>query len=115
MSYGTPPPPPGYGAPTYGAVPPQHRQAVTVLVLGILGLALCQVLGIPAWIMGNRVVREIDASGGAVGGRGLAQAGRICGIIATVFLALALLLVLGIAVFGTVVTSSFSDTQSSVG
>ena len=108
MSYGTPPPPPGYGAPMYGT-PPNHPKAVTVLVLGILGLVACGVLGIPAWIMGNGVLREIDASHGALGGRGLVQAGRICGIVATVLLGLSLLLVvafLGLAVVGGLASSN---------
>jgi uncharacterized membrane protein YjgN (DUF898 family) len=95
-----PPPPPGqppygggyppnqYGAPPLGGyVPPDHHQAVTVLILGILGLVLCQVISPFAWVMGNRVVREIDASNGQVGGRGTANAGRICGIVGTFLLA----------------------------
>jgi hypothetical protein len=84
MSYGTPPPPPGYGAPQYAAAPPHHPRAVLILVLGILSLVCCGlVTGIAAWIMGNSALREIDASGGAIGGRGMVQAGRICGIIGT--------------------------------
>ena len=106
MSYGTPPPPPGYGAPSYGSAKPNHPKAVTVLVLGILGLAMCQLFGVAAWIIGNGVLREIDASGGAVGGRGLAQAGRICGIVATILLGLALLLVLGVAALGSAFTTA---------
>jgi hypothetical protein len=109
MSYGTPPPPtsaqPGYG----GYIPrPNHPQAVTVLVLGILGLVACGVLGIPAWVMGNRVLREIDASHGAVDGRGMVQAGRICGIVATVMLAFGVLMLvgfLGLFVVGGIATS----------
>jgi len=80
-----PAPPPPYGP------QPSHPQATTVLVFGILGLVLCQILGPVAWVMGNRVVSEIDASGGAMGGRDSANAGRICGIIATVLLAVSLL------------------------
>ena len=36
------------------------------------------------WVMGNRVVQEIDGAGGAMGGRDLANIGRILGIIGTV-------------------------------
>jgi hypothetical protein len=56
-----------------------------------------------AWVMGNRVVREIDAARGAVGGRSTADAGRVCGIIGTVLLAFSgvlLLLFLLLAVGG---------------
>ncbi len=94
MSYGAPPPP-AYQPPA------NHPQATTVLVLGILGLVLCQVLGPFAWMMGNRVVAEIDASGGAYGGRDSATIGRILGIVATVLLVLTILgaiLVLGLVV-----------------
>jgi hypothetical protein len=94
MSYGTPPPPPGYGAPSYG--PPPHPQTATILVLGILSLVFCGILGIPAWVMGNRALREIDASGGALGGRSQVQAGRVCGIVATVLLMLAVVFLIGL-------------------
>lgn len=103
-AWSPPPPPPygqpapqAYGQPGYGqgyppyAMAPDHQQATTVLVLGILGLLLCQVLSPFAWVMGNRVVREIDASNGALGGRSSANAGRICGIIGTVLIGLAIL------------------------
>ena len=85
-------PPNQYGAPPYGGfVPPDHHQAVTVLILGILGLVLCQLISPFAWVMGNRVVGEIDASGGQLGGRSTANAGRICGIVGTVLFGLGLL------------------------
>jgi uncharacterized membrane protein YjgN (DUF898 family) len=95
----TPPPgqppfvPPGqYGAPPYAFLPPEHREATTVLILGILGLVLCQVISPFAWVMGNRVIAEIDASNGQVGGRSQANAGRICGIVGTVLIGLGLLI-----------------------
>ena len=84
-------PPDHYGRPPYGTVgPPDHQQAILVLILGILGLAMCPVLGPVAWVMGNRVVAEIDASGGQVGGRSTANVGRILGIVETGLMALAL-------------------------
>ncbi len=57
-----------------------------MLVLGILSLVLCQLLGPVAWIMGKNALKEIDASGGGIGGRGNVKVGYICGIIATVLL-----------------------------
>jgi hypothetical protein len=93
----TPPPYGGYPAPPY--FPPRdHPSSTTVLVLGIVGLVACQVVSPFAWTMGNRVVREIDASGGQLGGRSAANAGRICGIIGTVLLGLSVLLLLGFLV-----------------
>jgi hypothetical protein len=88
--YGSPPQYP-YGPPPVGFGAPDHRQASTVLVLGILGLVLCQVISPFAWVMGNRVVHEIDASGGQLGGRTQANAGRICGIIGTCLLGASIL------------------------
>jgi uncharacterized membrane protein YjgN (DUF898 family) len=102
------PPQPPYGPPTYYSQP-DHPQATTVLVLGILGLLLCQILSPVAWVMGNRVVGEIDASMGQVGGRSSANAGRICGIVGTLMMIgglvlLVLLLVLGVAISTTAVS-----------
>lgn len=78
----------------YYGPPPDHPDATTALVLGILGLVLCQLLSPFAWASGSRVVAEIDASRGSYGGRGLANAGRICGIIGTVMMAIGLVFVL---------------------
>lgn len=113
MSYGTPPPP-GYGNPPQGypQLPPNHPQATTILVLGILGLVACGFLGIPAWVMGNRALREIDASGGALGGRGQVQAGRICGIVATVFLILIIVAVIAFLVLAVIVGGTTSSSVS---
>jgi uncharacterized membrane protein YjgN (DUF898 family) len=80
------------GAPPYGFGAPEHPQATTVLILGILGLVLCQVISPFAWVMGNRVVAEIDASNGQLGGRSQASAGRICGIVGTFLIGLSLLI-----------------------
>lgn len=70
----------------------EDSQATTVLVLGILALVLCQVLGPIAWVMGNKELAGIDAGLRPPQNRGTAQAGRILGIISTVFL------IIGIAV-----------------
>lgn len=83
--------------PRYQVIP-DHPQATTVLVLGILGLVLCGVIAPFAWSMGNRVQAEIDASHGATGGRSSANAGRIMGIIGTVLLIVYALFV--VAMFG---------------
>jgi hypothetical protein len=101
-----PTPPPGqppygeyqpnqYGQPPMGGYAPQdHQQALLVLILGILGLVMCQFISPVAWVMGNRVVAEIDASGGQIGGRSTANAGRICGIIGTLLIGLGLVVVI---------------------
>lgn len=60
-----------------------HR-GTTILVLGILGLILCGPLGIAAWIMGSNDLKAMDAGTMDPAGRSNTNAGKICGIIATV-------------------------------
>jgi hypothetical protein len=87
---GYPYPPPGYGYPQHGApmqYAPDHPQATTVLVIGIVGIVVCGGLLSPiAWVMGKRALNEIEAAHGQIGGRGAAQAGYILGIIGTCLL-----------------------------
>jgi hypothetical protein len=80
----------------------EDSQATTILVLGILGLVLCQVLGPFAWVMGNKELAGIDAGRRAPENRGTAQAGRILGIISTVLMVIGvglLLVLLAVGVF----------------
>ena len=104
-------PPPGYGPPAYGGYgppAPNHPQATTVLILGILGLVLCGIIGPFAWVMGNRVVGEIDASGGRWGGRSEANIGRVLGIVVTLLMIAAFVLVVLVFVFGGLIAAGFS-------
>lgn len=91
---------------------PNHPQATTALVLGLVGLIGGCLCGLPllaapfAWAIGARARREIAASHGQLGGAGNAQAGFVMGIIGTVLLVLAvigvvLLVVVGLATEGT--------------
>jgi hypothetical protein len=92
-----PPPPPQSGSPygsPYGGMPQSHPQGTVILVLGILGLLICGPLGIAAWVMGNNAIAEIDRNPAGYSNRGQVQAGRICGIIATVLWAIGVLVVL---------------------
>ena len=57
-----------------------HRGAI-VLVLGILGIVVCFITGIIAWVMGNKDLSAMRAGTMDPSGEGLTQAGRICGII----------------------------------
>jgi hypothetical protein len=76
-----------------------HR-GTTILVLGILGLVLCGPLGIAAWIMGNGDLREMDAGTMDPSGRGNTNAGRICGMIATILMILAALALVAVFALG---------------
>ena len=70
-----------------------HRGTL-VLVLGILGLVICQICGVIAWILANGDLKEMDAGRMDPSGRSNTQAGKICGIIATVMMCLGLVLTL---------------------
>lgn len=95
---------PQYGQPAYGgypAPPPaNHGGALASMIVGIASLVLgCTagigLLGSPvAWWLGAKAKREIDASQGQLGGRGMAQTGFILGIIGTVLLVLAIAVVI---------------------
>ena len=101
-NYGQQPPPPPYGYQQYGGVSQaQHPQGTTILVLGILGLVVCSPLGIAAWVMGNKAMREINADPNTTyTNRGQVNAGRICGIVATCLLILGLVIVVIAAIAG---------------
>jgi uncharacterized membrane protein YidH (DUF202 family) len=75
-----------------------HRGAV-VLVLGILGIVVCFICGIIAWVMGNGDLREMNAGIMDPSGRGLTQAGKICGMISVILTIVALCIWLVIMMF----------------
>ena len=77
------PPQPAYAQP-YGGSPPNAPGAVTALVLGILGLVICSICAPFAWNQGLKAERTIAAEPGRYGGKGMATAGKILGIIGTV-------------------------------
>ena len=57
-----------------------------ILVFGVLGLVVCQLFGIAAWVMGNTDLNEMNAGYMDPSGRDLTNAGRICGMVATALL-----------------------------
>lgn len=84
---------------------PEQSQSLTVFILGLLSIILCQVLGPFAWKMGNDEVRAVNEGRRSPENLGLAQAGRICGIVGTCLLAVVLvfgILWLLLLVFGIV-------------
>ena len=95
------------GYPT-GAPAASSGKATASLVCGILGIVLCGIFtAIPAVILGGQAIREIDASGGAISGRGQASAGRILG-----FISIALTVIAVIAWILILVFAGTSDTAS---
>jgi hypothetical protein len=74
-----------------------HRGGL-ILAFGILGIVVCVIFGIVAWVMGNTDIREMDAGRMDPSGRDLTQAGKICGIVSTVLLIIGVVFGLGFAV-----------------
>ncbi|GAA1874544.1 DUF4190 domain-containing protein [Lapillicoccus jejuensis] len=91
--YGQTPPPPYGGANPYGVPAANNTKAIVSLVLGIVGILLCGLLGPVALILGRQAKSEIAVSNGAQKGAGMAQAGFILGIVATVFLVIQIIYV----------------------
>ena len=89
---------------------PNASGAVASLVLGILGIVVCPICRPIAWSLGRGAEREVDASGGTLSGRGIATAGKVLGIIGTVWLAvIVLFVVVGILIFGIALDGGFDD------
>lgn len=71
-----------------------HRGTL-ILVLGILGLVAFGPLGIVAWVLGNGDLKEIREGRMDPEGEGTTNAGRICGMIASIMMGIGLLCVVG--------------------
>ena len=76
-----------------------HR-GTTVLVLGIIGIACCIICGIIAWVMGNNDLKEMDAGIMDPEGRGLTQAGKICGMVSVGLQIIGFLIWMAAMIFG---------------
>lgn len=76
-------------APVQSVAP--HR-GVLILVLGILGIVCCFICGIIAWVMGNNDMREMDTGRMDPSGRGLTQAGKICGMVGVILTIVAIVM-----------------------
>ena len=85
---------------------PEDSKAKVALGLGILGLVICQILGPIAWVMGNNEVNAIDAGKRNPANRSTAQAGKILGIIGTVFLIIGVAVLFFFLVIGLIAAAS---------
>ena len=99
--------PPGYAP--YQPAPPTDGLGLAAMIIGIASLVLSclygfGLLGAPAaLIMGRISMKRIDRSNGQLGGRGMAQAGFVLGIIGSIFLVLAiiaLVVIIAVAIAG---------------
>jgi hypothetical protein len=60
-----------------------HRGGA-ILALGIIGIVVCFITGIIAWVMGSNDLKEMDAGIRDKSGYSLTKAGMICGIIGVI-------------------------------
>lgn len=98
---------PAYGAPpAYGYALPEHPQATTILVLGILALVFGGVTGPFAWYMGSKARKEIAA--GQYAPSSSVTAGWIMGIVGSAYL----ILVAAIIVFSVIAAIGFVAASS---
>jgi hypothetical protein len=114
--YPQPPYGAGYLPPAYVPAPPNEGLAVASMVIGIVSLVLTcgygiGLLGSPvAMVMGRISMKRIDRSEGQLGGRGMAQAGFVLGIVGTVLLLLAI--VAAVIIIVVAVNGGFDDSST---
>lgn len=95
-TFNAPPPPPPSSPNQSGA----SSNAIVALVLGILSWVMCPiVMGIAAWIIGNKELKAIDAGQSSPDGRTLANIGKWLGIINVILVTLGVILYIVIFVF----------------
>jgi hypothetical protein len=112
-------PPQGYGQQGYGQPPyrpADHPRATTALVLGLVAIVGGLTCGLPlvvgpwAWVFGRGAVRDIDREPQRYGGRGMAMAGYVMGVIATILLVLGILAFIAVLLVAVAMPSgSFSE------
>lgn len=59
-------------------------RATTAMILGVLGLICCGPLGLAAWWLGSAELDAIRSGQSPAAGEGMAQAGKIMGIIGSI-------------------------------
>ena len=65
-------------------------QATTALIVGIVGVVCCGLAAPFAWYLGNKELQLIAAGQSSAAGQGLAQAGKILGMVGSALLILGL-------------------------
>jgi len=74
------------------AIQPASGKSVAALVLGLLGLLMCQILSPVAWYLGWSELRDIRAGLTPATGQDYATIGMVLGIVGTAIIALFVLL-----------------------
>lgn len=86
----------------------QPDRGVTIFVLGLLGLLVCGILCIPAWVMGSADMKEIDAGRRDPAGRGMTQAGMILGMVGSILMIVGLVFVCLYFAFAAAIVAPFA-------
>jgi hypothetical protein len=83
----------------YQPAPPTPGNAIASLILGIVSIVLCPIItAVIGLILGYQSKREIDNSGGRLGGRGVALGGIITSWIGlAIYTPILILIIVGIA------------------
>ncbi len=111
--------------PSAELVPLKPDRGALVLTMGVLGIVSAPIgfaccaplgtvsvaLGIIAWVMGSRDLKEMQSGLMDLGGQGITQAGQVCGIIATIIGGLVLLMgLLMLAVWVVMIIAAVAET-----
>jgi len=78
---GSQPPTPSSGETPQGMKP---QRGGVILALGIVGIVVCFICGIIAWVMGQKDLKEMREGVRDPSGMQLTKAGWICGIVGTI-------------------------------
>jgi hypothetical protein len=90
----------------------KSSNGVLILILGIASwVGFGCLAGVPAWIMGNSAIKDIDAGMADPNERGMVQAGRILGMINTIVVCLGICIWLAV-VFGLLGFAAVTGTQT---
>lgn len=81
---------------------PEHPDATTVLVLGLVGLFVCVIAAPFAWIKGNKAMADVEA--GRYAETSSLKIGRLLGMIGTIFAGASLIIGLLIIIMGVVLS-----------
>ena len=77
-------PPPSTSPPQATATHVEPHRGALILTFGIMSIVCCFPFGIAAWIMGNNDMQQIEAGMMNPSGKGITNAGKICGIVGTI-------------------------------
>lgn len=116
------PPQPSQAWATPPASPPGYRgpmrtsgKATAALILAIASMVVCPIIpAVIALVLASQARKEIAASGGSVGGSGLATAATIISIVHFALVGLVALLIIAISLLGTNATVHLSRVGDSL-